>query len=363
MLHYARFAHDLLNRPLGRLEPFRLRAAYQNRIRELGFAWGSKVQAKAFQSHLIEQLGDAFLAAVDPAFAAKRMSFWIRFTPSNSTVCDMPIMRHLLLAMHLFGNRDELATSLQRVPPEEAPVCRTRTVDVGSASPMESVPATPRAMHRRRIRDELVRNPETTIENLWRKAYRVTSWLYDHDRAWLLETLSVPAAETVIDTSAAIAVSPDDERFAAHVDATAAGLLANPGKPQQLTKGRLLAALPVRIADTPRYRERYPKTLMRVTENRESTWHFRARRVWWAYAVLSARGHTLLGREAAILSGVGYNAVQAIVEHCGWEPLLPHAVQFDGVGKLVELGITRKWEGPPAWLGRAIGGRAYQRRT
>ncbi|NPT62566.1 transposase [Paraburkholderia sp. 5N] len=363
MLHYARFAHDLLNRPLGRLEPFRLRAAYQNRIRELGFAWGSKVQAKAFQNHLIKELGDAFLAAVDPAFAAKRMSFWIRFTPSNSMVCDMPIMRHLLLAMYLFGTRDEFASSLLRVTPEETPVCRTKTGDADSVRPMKSVRSTPSATHRRRIRDELVRNPETTIEDLWRKAYRVTSWLYDHDRAWLLETLSVPAAGTAIGTSAAIIVSPDDERFAAHVDTTAAALLAKPGKPQQVTKERLLAALPVRIADTLRYRERYPNTLMRVTENRESTWHFRARRVWWAYAVLSARGDTLLAREAAILSGVGYNAVQAIVEHCGWEPLLQRAAQFDVVGKLAELGIARKWDGPPAWLGRAIGGRAYQRRT
>ncbi|WP_341316954.1 hypothetical protein WN982_37180 [Paraburkholderia sp. IMGN_8] len=86
-------------------------------------------------------------------------------------------------------------------------------------------------------------------------------------------------------------MSPDDERLAANVDATAAALPAMPGKPQQVTKERLLAALPVRIADTPRHRERYPNTLMRVTDNRESTWHFRgAQWLWWAYAVLGARG-------------------------------------------------------------------------
>jgi hypothetical protein len=363
MLHYARFASDLLDRPLGRLEPFRLRAAYQNRIRELGFTWGSKVQIKAFQNHLIEELGDAFLAAVDPAFAAKRMSFWIRFTPRSSTECDMPITRHLLLALYLFGTRDQFEASLQRVPADETLISRARPIVGASEHPIESLPSNPRATHRRRIRDELVRKAETTIEDLWRKAYRVTSWLYDHDRTWLLGTLSLPAPATAPGTSAAIIVSPEDDRFAAHVDATAAALLTKPGKPQQVTKERLLVALPVHIADTPRYRERYPNTLTRVTDNRESTWHFRARRVWWAYGVLSARGDTLSANEAAILSGVGYNAVLAIVEHCGWTSLLPRAAQVDVIRKLSELGITRKWDGPPAWLGRAIGGRAYQRST
>lgn len=361
MLHYARFAYDLLNRPLGRLESPRLRAAYQYRIRELGFTRGARIQMKAFQNHLIEELGDAFLAAVDPAFAAKRMTFWIRWTPPSNTECDMPVTRHILLAMYLFGTRDQFEASLQRVPADETLMSRAAPILEGSQHPIESLPTSPRATHRRRIRNELVRNPKTTIEDLWRKAYRITSWLYDHDRTWLLQTLSLPAAATTSGTPTAITVSPEDERFAAHVDATAVALLGQSGKPQQVTKGRLLAALPLRLADTPPYRERYPGTLARVTENRESTWHFRARRVWWAYGVLSARGDPPLTQDAAVLSGVGYNAVLAIVEHCGWTSLLPRTLQFDVLQRLAVLGITQKWDGPPAWRGRAIGGRAYQR--
>jgi hypothetical protein len=361
-LQYARFARDLLNRPLGRVDPFRLRVAYQNRIRELGFKWGARLQAKAFQEHLIEELGETFLSAVDPAFAAKRMSFWIRFAPGNSTVCDMPITRHLLLAMYLFGTRDELALSLQRVSQEETAIRRTRTVEEGPTLEGAAV-SMPRIAHRRRIRDELRRNPQTTIQDLWRKVYRVTSWLYEHDREWIQETLSISAADRVGGgQSAAKTVSPDDERFAALVDEAAVAMLARPGKPQQVTKERLLAVLPVRIADTPRQRERYPDTLTRVTDNRESTWHFRARRLWWAYALMSARGDAAPAREAVILSGVGHYAAQAIIEHCGWEPVLPLAAKFDALAKLSEAGITPKWEGPPAWQGRAIGGRAYQRR-
>ncbi|MFM0731151.1 TnsD family Tn7-like transposition protein [Paraburkholderia sediminicola] len=361
MLHYARFASDLLNRPLGRLESPRLRAAYLYRIRELGFTWGANVQMKAFENHLIEELGDTFLAAVDPAFAAKRMSFWIRFTPRGSSECDMPVTRHLLLAMHLFGTRDQFERSLQRIPADEPLIPTTRSMVGGADQPDEAVPASPRAAHRRRIRDEIVRNPKTTIEDLWRKAYRITSWLYDHDRSWLLATLSLPYAATPPGTSTAIKVSTEDERFAAHVDATAAALLSQDGKPQQVTKERLLAALPLRVADTPAYRERFPGTLARVTENREPTWHFRARRVWWAYGVLGARGDPLLAREASVLSGVGYNAVRAIVEHCSWASLLSCTAQFDVLQRLAESGITQKWDGPPAWRGRAIGGRAYQR--
>lgn len=362
MLHYARFAHDLLNRPLGRVDPFRLRAAYQNRIRELGFTWGARVQAKAFQDHLIEELGEAFLSTVDPAFAAKRMSFWIRFARGNSTACDMPVTRHLLLAMYLFGTRDELALSLKRVSVEEMAICRPRTVEEGRTGPDESAASTPRVAHRRRIRDELSRNPQTTVQDLWRKAYRVTSWLYEHDREWLQETLSISTADRTSDKPSAKTVSPDDERLAALVDETAVAILARPGKPQQVTKERLLAVLPVRIADAPRHREQYPNTLKRVTENRESTWHFRARRLWWAYTVLSARGDSVLAREAVILSGVGHYAAQAIIEHCAWEQLLPLAAKFNALLKLSEAGITPKWEGPAAWQGRSIGGRAYRRR-
>ncbi|RQN37192.1 TnsD family Tn7-like transposition protein [Paraburkholderia tropica] len=361
MLDYARFAHDLLNYPLGQVSRLRLRVVYQNRMRELGFGWGSQIQAKAFQEHLIGELGDAFLSAVDPAFASKRMSFWIRLTGGNNSTWDMPITRHLLLAKYLFDTRDRFALALQRVSDEDA-VRGTRAAESQSGRSVVSPPSTPRAAHRGRIREELSRNPKTTLEDLWRRANRITSWLYEHDRKWLVETLSAPATDGARRSSSAETASPDDERFAAHVDTAATELLTRSGKPQQVTKERLLAALPVSVADTPRHRERYPRTLKRVTDNRESTWHFRARRLWWAYAVLSARGDAPPMFEAVVLSGVGLYAAQAIIEYCGWENLLPLAANIDVLEKLSGAGISIKWEGPPAWRGQAIGGRAYQRR-
>ena len=96
------------------------------------------------------------------------------------------------------------------------------------------------------------------------------------------------------------------------------------------------------VADTPGYRERYPGTLARVTENRESTWYFRVRRVWWAYGVLSALGDPLSARDAATLSGGGYNAVLAIVEHCSWTSLLSRTAPFDVLQRPAESGITQK---------------------
>ena len=107
------------------------------------------------------------------------------------------------------------------------------------------------------------------------------------------------------------------------------------------------------IADTRRHRERYPRTLKRVTDDRESTWHFRARRLWWAYAVLSTRGDAPPMFEAVVLSGVSLYAAQAIIEYCGWEHLLPLAANVDVLEKLSGLGITIKWDGPScvAWSG------------
>jgi hypothetical protein len=64
-----------------------------------------------------------------------------------------------------------------------------------------------------------------------------------------------------------------------------------------------------------------------------------------------------LARDAVILSGVGHYAARAIIEHCGWEPVLPLAARFDAQVKLSEAGITPKWEGPSVWQGKVIGGR------
>lgn len=46
MLDYARVAHDLLNYPLGQVGRYRLRAAYQSRIRELGFGGDRRYRRK-----------------------------------------------------------------------------------------------------------------------------------------------------------------------------------------------------------------------------------------------------------------------------------------------------------------------------
>ncbi|MEX3962093.1 AAA family ATPase [Paraburkholderia sp. EG286B] len=286
MLDCVHFVHDLLNSPLGQVGRLRLRVAYQNRIRELGFGWGLQVHAKAFQEHLNGELDDAFLCTV--------------------------------------------VLALQRVSDEDAVRnTSTRAAESQSGRSLASPPSKPHAAHRGRIRDELSKIPKTTLEDLWRRANRITPWVYEHDRTWLVETLSMPATDGTRRRSSSETASPDDERFAAYVDTVAAELLARSGKPQQVAKERLLAALPVSVADTHRHREHYPRTLERVTDNRESTWHFSARRLWWACAVLGARGDAPLMFGAVVLSGVGLYAAQAIIEYCGWEHLLPLAANID----------------------------------
>ncbi|MCX4151653.1 MULTISPECIES: TniQ family protein [Paraburkholderia] len=361
-LDYARFAHDLLDRPLDRTTSECLRATYRRRIRELGFAYGAGLRIREFQAHLIEELGDAFLASVDPAYAARRMRFWLRFTPQGGAAWDMPITRHLLLSLFLFGTRDRFALSLQRGEADTLPVRRTRSAADSPDLSGETGAPMPRAVHRSRIQAELARNPAMTIEDLWRKAHRPTAWLYDHDRAWLSNAMSLPLELAKQPADVLTAVSPDDAIFAVKVDAVAADVLAAVGKPLQVTKSRLFDALPRRLADIASHRARYPMTLARIAENRESTWHFRARRTWWAYGVLATRGDLLSINNAAVVSGVGYEAVRAIVEHCGWAPLLQRAAQLDVMVQLAAAGISRQWDGPPEFRGRAVGGRSYQRR-
>ncbi|MBB5547589.1 TniQ family protein [Paraburkholderia fungorum] len=362
-LGYARLARDLLERPLDRTTSECLRATYRHRIRELGFAHGAGLRIRDFQANMIEELGDAFLASVDPAYAAQRMRFWLRFTPDGNAGWDMPITRHLLLSLFLFQTRDQLAFGLRRMA--ETNLLTTRrsrpAVDPSDSSKKDGTPML-RALHRSRIQAELNRNSAITLEDLWRKSNRATAWLYDHDRAWLSRTMSLVLEVQAPPEKLTKAVSPDDAVFAAKVDLAAADFMAAMGKPEQVTKSRLFEALPRRLADIASHRARYPRTLARIAENRESTWHFRARRTWWAYGVLAARGEPLSLHNVVILSGVGYNAVRAIVEHCGWAPLLPRAGQLDVVAQLAAIGIFLQWEGPPELRGHAVGGRGYQRR-
>jgi hypothetical protein len=121
---YALFAHDLLTRNLLPIPPQYLFATYRARSIQLGFKWGGNSATEELQDVIIDSFGESFIATIDPAYASKRHSKWLRLTSYQSAL-DMPVMRHILLSLYLFGTVEHLARQLSspdRESGEKSPV-------------------------------------------------------------------------------------------------------------------------------------------------------------------------------------------------------------------------------------------------
>jgi hypothetical protein len=108
---YARYAHDLLQLDMDPIPPDLLSRLYRRRIQELGFVLGSATARdgnprmtamKKLTEDLIHLFGDEFISKVDKAYASGRIRFWLRFSVIDGAL-DMPLSRHILLGMRLFG--------------------------------------------------------------------------------------------------------------------------------------------------------------------------------------------------------------------------------------------------------------------
>lgn len=249
---YAVFVHDLLNAHVAPVAPDLLAKVYRERIQKIGFVWGKPLDEAAprsatkrirstsmtaFTEALIEFLGTDFIAQVDPAYAAGRTTNWLRFSMVDG-VMDMPVTRHILLAMRLFGTVAHFAEAI-RAALQEAPPKRTAKDRVEPRANVEL-----RDHYRQRIAREIKIEPAITLEGLWHRAYRPTSWLVEHDKCWLDAALSGVPTETALRE-----VTTDellrDKHFAEKVEVQAREWIAQSGKPQRVTMQRLLDCLPL----------------------------------------------------------------------------------------------------------------------
>ena len=118
------------------------------------------------------------------------------------------------------------------------------------------------------------------------------------------------------------------------------------GSHVQVTKERMLAPLPVSLADTPRHSERYPTHAQAGYRQPRVNVALQGKAVVVGICRAERTGDAPPMVEAVVLSGVGPYAAQAIIEHCGWEHLLPLAANIDVLKKLSGAGITKKWDAP-----------------
>jgi hypothetical protein len=224
-----------------------LAQVYRQRIQQIGFVWGKppldekpprsaakhnrSTSMTAFTAGFIEFLGADFVAQVAQAYAAGRTTNGLRFSTVGG-VMDMPIPRHVLLAMRLFGTVAHFVAAIRMGGHETSPK-RTAKDRIEPRADVEL-----RDQYRQRIAREIKIEPAIASEGLWRKAYRPTAWLVEHDKNWLDAALSKVPNEAVPRE-----VSDEellrDTRFAEKVEVHARQWIAQGGKPQRITMQKI----------------------------------------------------------------------------------------------------------------------------
>lgn len=351
---FASFVYDLINANCPPVPPDLLALAYRKQIQSMGFARGSTTALAAFTESLVAALGEDFIRSVDPAYATGKTRSWLRFTYYQSGM-DMPITRHLLVCMHLFGTADRFLKAVRALLPTAEPASGRKK----SEQPASTI-STMREESRKRIRHEIKLDPGTTMEKLWRKAYRATAWLFENDKKWLSAALEPKSSTPESNESTQ---SDEDRRqdkhFASLVDARARQLIASKEKPQRVTLGRLLACIPMKDDFLRRNEARYPILSEQLARSKETSWSFSARRILWAIGEIGRLGMSITHGNVVITSAVSYYVVWKILIFCRWDIMAMATQQINPADELTKVGIGTTWQGPDSSAINEVGGRAY----
>lgn len=347
-LAYATFAHELLLENMPPFHPDILMNTYREKIRQRGFIRGSLPALKEFQESMIDSLGPTFISKVDPAFSANRKLTWLRFSYIESAL-DMPITRHLMLGMHLFGTANKFNSHVRELANEDD------TVERKKGKKSEPAKNVLRDEFRRKISVELKRDPAISMERLWAKQYRTVAWLFDNDKAWL-------ASAVEGNTTTPSRTKSDDEmdrEYARVAQDYSRKLFEDGGKPQRVSIGKILAGLTKKIDTAARSRERYPILFATLDLCKETSWCFSARRILWALGELDRIDETITLGNIVLRSSVGFRAVEDIMRFCEWDGEKLSKTKINSQSLLAKAGITRTWRGPSESKLGTFSGRGY----
>lgn len=262
---FAMFSKELLHGDVPTISQESLAQAYRTQASMLGLRAGSLVsQASLFKS-IVETFGDEFLCQADAAYAAKKTKTWIRLSTIDNQL-DMPVTRHLILSFFLFRDFNVFKSALQNQ--QTLPLVRARRTDSKHPKSTESKSS----VYRAKIQQIVNRWPNSTLEDCWKNSLKATSWLFKHDRKWLITYL---AGTTEPDTSIA------DLSYAKTIEDGIEGLYSLSSKPKRVNIGNILSLLPKRLPGGRDREKLYPEVSKKVKEHHESLWHFHVRRIIW----------------------------------------------------------------------------------
>lgn len=351
---FATFVHELITANFPPVPPDVLALAYRTQIKSMGFSRGSKTDLATFTESLVAALGEDFIRSVDPAYATGKTAWWLRFSYHDGGM-DMPVTRHILLCMHLFGTSDRFLRAVRALLPAAEPAAGRK-----KSGQAVSIVSTIQEECRKRIRHEIKLDPDVTMEKLWRKAYRATAWLFENDKCWVNDALKPKKTNPEGKTP-----TPSDEdrrqdkHFASLVDARARQLIGSKEKPQRVTLGRLMECIPFKRAFVRRHEARYPVLSEQLARSKESSWSFSARRILWAIGEIGRLGISATHGNISITSAVSYYVVLKVLNFCRWDFTAMAAQQIHPTDELTRAGIGLIWQGPDSSAMNEVGGRAY----
>lgn len=345
---YAVFVNDILQLNLPSVDFKVLAACYRRQAKKLGFNYGNMVGTTKLFSSIRDRFGDEIISKIDLAYAAGVRRQWIRLSTTRGQI-DMPLARHLLISLHLFGSAEKFEKCLA----EESLL--TSSVNSTARLKEKALPVSKKKAYREKISILLEVKPGIGMDYLWVNAYQVTRWLNENDKDWLLSEIKRDVKQK---NSVVSVVSDEDEKYATILKEGVEVLYRITQIQVRVNISNMLALLPRKVSRERATRKSFPLVSEQLELHLESLWHFRLRRFIWTMSEIARLKLPPNSSSFRLLTTVPHVACQAFINHFEWD--LEYMVKegIDAEMMLRNTGVSRQWEGPPGY-DIPMGGNAY----
>ncbi|PHN34181.1 transposase [Pseudomonas sp. ICMP 564] len=337
----ALFAHDILQRNIPPIGSTVLNSCYVRQCKKRGFIFGKNAGiAKLFDS-IQSAYGDELLAQIDPAYNTGKHEQWIRLK-SDKGQLNMPLARHLIIALHLFSSADGFEEALKNESILLSAAVSPR------APKVEESRLSQKTRYRQKIELLLALRTDANIEYLWKKAYKPTQWILENDNAWLMAKLHAPKKATVkVEKS----VDSRDDAYAALIEAGVDELYKVTKDPKRVNIRNLQSLLPGSLPhELDLRKQRFPLTYQQIKIHQESVWHFRLRTLVWTVSELIRMKLPVNYSTVRLTSAVSSKVFLVFSSFFEWDLESLARTGVDAEALLRSTGVSRNWEGPPVQI-------------
>ncbi|WP_284453587.1 TniQ family protein [Vreelandella aquamarina] len=334
----ALFAHEILNRNIPPIGSAVLSSCYVRQCKKRGYVFGHNAGIAKLFASIQDYFGDEFLSSTDPAYHQGKHEQWIRLK-SDKGQLNMPLARHLIVALHLFKSADLFEAALKNesiLLSASRPARKEETEDSQDSK---------RAGHRKKIEMLLALRSDADMDYLWKKAYRPTKWLKENDNSWLMAQFRTPKK---VVAAVEFSVDPRDAGYAALIQAGVDDLYRCTKDLKRVNMRNLQTLLPRSLPhDISKRKQKFPQTYKLIKLHQESVWHFRLRTLAWTVAELIKMRVPVKYETVRLSSVVAAKVFTAFTSFFEWDLESFSKTGVSAEALLKSTGVSRNWEGPP----------------